>query len=79
MTTVQTLLERLKPEFKAILYDETYRDEYGYKVEALDALNKREFFTELKIFECMALCNVLHRKVFFDVSQIHELFKDNTI
>jgi hypothetical protein len=69
-----TLLERLKPEFKAILNDETYDDKYGYKKEALDALNKREFFTELKIYECMALCYVLHRKGFYEISQIHELF-----
>jgi hypothetical protein len=69
-----TLLERLKPEFKAILNDETYDDKYGYKEETLETLNKQEFFTELKIYECMALCYVFHKNPFYEVSQINELF-----
>ena len=69
-----TLLERLKPEFKAILNDETYDDKYGYKKETLETLSKQEFFTELKFWECMTLCYVFHKTSFNEVSQIHELF-----
>ena len=72
-----TLLERLKPEFVEKLNEKDSAISDLYYDETMEILEKTSFFTELKIYECMAICYAIHKAAFIDLTQIHILFNDN--
>ena len=72
-----TLLERLKPEFAEKLNEKDPTTSDSFYDETMEVLEKTSFFTELKIYECMAICYAIHKAAFIDIAQIHILFNDN--